>query len=96
MKKEKTLIEKIEEAFICKECNGFGEVKIPYTDADGNTSLTDTETCENCLGDGEEKDIDVIIERVYEILDEESEKLANGDVSPENTEELKKYLGLIK
>ena len=27
MEKEKTLIEKIEEAFICRDCNGFGEVK---------------------------------------------------------------------
>ena len=96
MKKEKTLIEKIEEAFICKECNGFVEIKTPYTDADGNTSLTDTETCENCLGYGEERDIDVVIERVYEILDEESEKLTNGDVSPKTPEELKKYLGLIE
>jgi len=48
------------------------------------------------LGDGEERDIDIVIERVYEILDEESEKLTNGDVSPKTPEELKKYLGLIK
>lgn len=96
MEKEKTLNEKLKEAFICRDCNGFGEVKTPYMDSDGNTSLTDTETCENCLGDGEERDIDVVIERVYEILDEESEKLTNGVVSPKTPEELKKYLGLIK
>ncbi len=94
MKKEKTLIEKLQEAFICKECSGFGEVKTPYMDTDGNTSLTDIAVCENCLGDGEEKDIDVIIERVSEILDEESEKLSG--VSLKSLEELKKNLGLIE
>lgn len=95
MKKEKTLIEKIEEAFVCKDCNGLGEVKTPYMDTDGNTSLTDTDTCENCLGDGEEKDVDIIIERVCDILGEELEKLTNT-VSFKTPEELKSYLGLIK
>ena len=40
------------------------------------------------------RDIDVIIERVYEILDEESEKLTNGDVSPKNTRRIKKVFRL--
>lgn len=83
----KTLNEKLEEAFVCKDCKGSGESYVPYMDSDGNISPTDTETCENCFGSGEEPDEEIVKERLSEIISEMSDKLLDLPI-----EEIKKIL----